>query len=219
MDDTTKLLVALGAGLGLYYLLSPMLRKAEAHEVPATIREIAVMQYGDIIWSVGVKYALEPALIAALIEVESGGNASATGAIDEIGLMQIRPLTALWECQTSASDLLNPTKNVDCGTKYLKKLLGDRNGDVAAAVASYNAGASRVSYDARQYLKMPATTKEYVSKILGAVGGYRVLFQIRYGAAYNTAFPPAAWNMSTAHLASLGRLPAARPGGRAIWVN
>lgn len=221
MDDTAKLAIAVGAGLGLYYLLSPMVRKAEAQvPVQATSLEAAVMQYADTIWFTGVKRVLEPALIAAVIEVESGGNPIAAGAIDEVGLMQIRPETGLWQCNLSPFDLLNATKNIDCGTKYLKELLDGRNGDIAAAVASYNAGPGRVSYDIwTQELNMPAMTKKHVLKVLGAVPRYRVLFQAQYGAAYNRAFPPGSWNLSTAHLGSLSGVLSITYAGGAAWVN
>lgn len=222
MDETTKLVVAVGAGLGLYFLLSPLLRKAEAQEpVETTTVEAAVMRYADTMWFTGVKRVLEPALIAAVIEVESGGNPSAAGAIDELGLMQIRPATALWQCNFSPFDLLNPTKNIDCGTKYLKTLLDQFNGDIAAAVAGYNAGPGRISYDIwTQALTMPATTKTHVLRVLGAVPKYRLLFQNIYGAGYNLAFPPAAWNISTAHLGSLsGVSGSAYQGDTTVWLN
>lgn len=102
MDETTKLMISIAAGLGLYYLLSPYLRKAEARvPVQATSLENRVMTHVDALWFTGVKYAVEPALIAAVVQVESSGNASAAGAIDEIGLMQIRPATGLWECNAN----------------------------------------------------------------------------------------------------------------------
>ncbi len=210
MDDTAKLVVAVGAGVGLYFLLSPFMRKAQAETAITPMNtEAAVMQYADEIWSVGVKHALEPALIAAVIQAESGGNPTATGAIDEIGLMQIRPATGRWQCNLSAFQLLDATKNIDCGSKYLKELLNGRNGDIAAAVASYNAGPGRVSYDVwTQDLKMPASTKRHVLRVLGAVPRYRLLFQAWYGSGYDRAFPSSAWDISTAHLS-----------GGAPWVN
>jgi soluble lytic murein transglycosylase-like protein len=91
---------------------------------------------------VGRRYGVDPALILAIIEVESGGNPQAANPADPAyGLMQVTPATAQWLAgrPVAPDDLLDPETNVDLGTRYLRWQL-DRYAAVADAVDAYRAG-------------------------------------------------------------------------------
>ncbi|MBW2313571.1 MAG: lytic transglycosylase domain-containing protein [Deltaproteobacteria bacterium] len=93
---------------------------------------------------------LTPAMILAVIEVESGGRVRARSNKNALGLMQILPRTGralafeaglAWN---GPETLYDPVTNVRLGVRYLEQLV-DRFGDVPTALAAYNAGPTRVA--------------------------------------------------------------------------
>ena len=106
------------------------------------------------------KYAVDPKLVSAVAEVESGGRQDAVSDAGAIGVMQLMPGTAA-ELGVNPYDMKS---NVEGGTKYLSELLGTFGGDVRKAVAAYNAGASAV----KAYGGVPpyAETQDYVNRVL-----------------------------------------------------
>jgi soluble lytic murein transglycosylase len=90
-------------------------------------------------------YALDPALLAAVIYEESRFRADARSRSGAIGLMQLLPSTARGIAARTGgsrfvvSDLYDPEINVRYGSWYLRHLLR-KYGDVATALAAYNAG-------------------------------------------------------------------------------
>lgn len=88
------------------------------------------------------KHAIDVTLIHALISVESSFNHDAISAKGAAGLMQLMPATAARYGITNRHD---PSQNIDAGIRYLKDLLDLHNGNVALALASYNAGERSVS--------------------------------------------------------------------------
>lgn len=110
------------------------------------------------------KERLEPALLRALIRVESNFNHKATSRVGAKGLMQIMPLTAAELGNKKALDHRNPRANILAGSHYLRKMINEFSGDLKKAIAAYNAGPSAV----RKYKGIPpyAETKAYVVKVL-----------------------------------------------------
>lgn len=110
------------------------------------------------------KYAalngLDPALIAAQIEQESGWNPNAISKSGAQGLMQLMPGTAAGLGVTNA---LDPEQNIRGGTKYLAQQY-KTFGRTDYALAAYNAGPGSV----QQYGGIPPIpeTRDYVDKIL-----------------------------------------------------
>jgi len=84
---------------------------------------------------------ITPALIAAMIQVESSGNPRAIGRRGEIGLMQILPATGRM-LGYSRQELFDPQKNVEAGTLYLGAML-DQFGNIETALAAYNCGPAK----------------------------------------------------------------------------
>lgn len=88
------------------------------------------------------KYGLEPALIHALIDQESGGNMNAVSRKGAIGAMQLLPATAK---RYGAHAPSITAQNIDAGTHYLRDLLRQFDGNLALTLAAYNAGEGSVS--------------------------------------------------------------------------
>jgi soluble lytic murein transglycosylase-like protein len=93
---------------------------------------------------------LEPALVLAVIEVESRFDTRAVSKADAHGLMQIQPRTGLaWARRLGipwrgVDTLYDPIDNVRIGIAYLARLR-DRFGSLPTALSAYNQGPTRVS--------------------------------------------------------------------------
>jgi soluble lytic murein transglycosylase-like protein len=104
---------------------------------------------------------LEPALIHAVITVESRYNPKAVSRKGASGLMQLMPGTAK---RYGVSNVFDPAQNVGAGARYLRDLLKLFNNDLQLALAAYNAGENAVI----RHRKIPPyqETAAYVPKVL-----------------------------------------------------
>src|SRR5207248_2287615 len=95
------------------------------------------------------------------VRAESAFETRAVSPKGARGLMQLMPETA---AKLGVRDSLDPASNVDAGTRYLRALLEQYHGDVARALAAYNAGPQRVA----QYGGVPPyrETQAYVRRII-----------------------------------------------------
>jgi soluble lytic murein transglycosylase-like protein len=113
---------------------------------------------------------LDPALIKAVIAVESSFEPDAVSVKGALGLMQIIPATgaryglAERRNRTIAQQLLDPTTNVRIGARYLRDLLDLFGDDLALALAAYNAGEASVRQNGNRIPPFPET-REYVSLV------------------------------------------------------
>ncbi|GEM_PF-3495493 len=115
------------------------------------------------------KYAqqnkLEPNVVRALIQQESSGNPRAVSAVGAQGLMQLMPQTAR---AYGVTDPFDAEQNIAAGTRHFAGLLREFGGDLAQALAAYNAGSAAV----KKYNGVPpyAETQNYVRRIMQNVG-------------------------------------------------
>jgi len=96
--------------------------------------------YAQEIERAAARHGLDPALLAALVDVESSFNPRAVSYAGAMGLAQVMPVTA---GELGLSDPYDPAANLDAGARYLAWLLG-RYGRLDLALAAYNAGPGRV---------------------------------------------------------------------------
>lgn len=115
-----------------------------------------------LVQRVASTHGVHPALLKAIIEVESGFNARALSPKGAVGLMQVMPATA---ARYGHFDLYSPEQNMDVGARYLRDLLKLFGGDVRLAVAAYNAGENAVIRHGRRVPPYAETTK-YVPMVL-----------------------------------------------------
>ena len=119
------------------------------------------IRYDRIISKASRRYDVDPALIKAVIEVESDFNPRAKSKAGAKGLMQLMPATAKG---LGVTDIYDPTSNIEGGVKHLKSLLTRFKRDVPLALAAYNAGEKSV----RKYGTIPPykETQGYVARVL-----------------------------------------------------
>ena len=119
-------------------------------DVDKVVREVTLpLRHDDIIRLESRQHEVDPALVAAVINVESGFR-DQTSTADARGLMQITPATAHDIERLSGGttfeleDLSDPDVNIAYGTFYLRHLLDRYDGSEVAALAAYNAGPGNV---------------------------------------------------------------------------
>ncbi len=107
------------------------------------------------------QHQIDQDFIEAVIRAESAGNPRARSPKGAQGLMQLMPQTA---SRLGVTDAYDPAANVDAGTRHLRALLEQYNGDAVKALAAYNAGEGRVA----QYHGVPPyrETQAYVRRII-----------------------------------------------------
>jgi soluble lytic murein transglycosylase-like protein len=107
------------------------------------------------------RYGLDPALVLAVVGVESGFRPAAVSPKGAQGLMQLMPRTA---AALGVSDPLDPEQNLDAGVRHLESLLKLYNGDLTRALAAYNAGSGAVE----KHGGVPPyrETRAYVKRVL-----------------------------------------------------
>jgi TPR repeat protein len=105
-------------------------------------------------------YGIDPQLVMAVIQAESGFNAAALSGKNAQGLMQLIPETAE---RFGVKDSWNPIQNIKGGTAYLHWLMRHFEGKVDLVLAAYNAGEAAVE----RYKGVPPyqETQNYVKLI------------------------------------------------------
>lgn len=129
--------------------------------VPANI-EALVHKYAS-------QNGLQPELVRAVIQQESGGNPRSESVVGAMGLMQLMPETAKGLGVQNAFD---PEQNIAGGTRYLAGLMKEFGNDLPRALAAYNAGPNAV----RKAGGVPnfPETQNYVRKIMSMVENARI---------------------------------------------
>jgi hypothetical protein len=122
--------------------------------------------YAEFIAAAAQAHGVDPLLVKALIQVESGYRPTARSPKGAVGLMQIMPSTAR---AYKVRNPFDPKANIEAGVRHLKALL-DRFGldRTELALAAYNAGPGAVE----KFNGVPPyrETRDYVSRILELAG-------------------------------------------------
>ena len=107
------------------------------------------------------RYNVPAELVRAVIWAESAGDAAAVSHRGAIGLMQLMPQTA---GEMFVEDPVDPAQNIMGGTRYLRWLANQFNGDMLLTLAAYNAGPDAV----RKYGGVPPfdETRTYCKKVM-----------------------------------------------------
>lgn len=142
--------------------------------LPADIPSSGDRNLDLIIFHAGERYGVDPRFVHAVIWQESKYKVRARSGAGAQGLMQMIPATAR---RFGCNDVYNSEENVNAGTRYLRWLLERFNGNIALALAGYNAGEGAVN----KYNGVPpySETQNYVRIITG-----------RYGKLYHPLLSP-----------------------------
>jgi soluble lytic murein transglycosylase len=174
----------------------PQYLAAEGEQLPDEIlRVIFPLVYWDLIRKHAAANQLDPYLVAALVAQESTFVRDIRSSARAVGLMQLMPATARRVAQRlkirySASLLTNPEANIRLGTAYFAQNTKEF-GDVALALASYNAGERAVRQWIAERPGLPRDefiddipypeTQNYVKRILGTAEDYKRLYRQESG--------------------------------------
>jgi soluble lytic murein transglycosylase-like protein len=129
---------------------------------PTTVYEMKnESELHSIIERIANRYEIDPALIKAIVMVESSYNSRAVSKSGARGLMQLMPSTAE---ALGVEDIFNPEHNIIGGVRYFKQLLNRYNGNIKLALAAYNAGSGKVE----KYNGIPPykATHTYIAKVI-----------------------------------------------------
>ena len=121
---------------------------------------------------------VDPALVKAVIAVESAFEPAAVSPKGALGLMQLTPDTGARygivadKVRTAEQKLLDPAINLSIGTRYLRDLLALFANDLSLALAAYNAGEQAVRHYKQSIPPFPET-QEYVKLVRQFYALYR----------------------------------------------
>lgn len=126
------------------------------------MQEIA-QSYGTHILTATIGTDVSPALVLAVIGIESAGRVDAVSSAGAEGLMQLIPATAT---RFGVTDSKDAAQNIKGGVAYLDWLMNRFDRDPLMVLAAYNAGEGAV--DANKGIPPFPETRDYVPKVLAA---------------------------------------------------
>jgi hypothetical protein len=119
------------------------------------------LPFGNAMAVAAERHDVDGLLLAAVVQTESRFSPGAVSPRGAVGLMQVLPATAE---MYGVRNLADPHVNLDVGSRYLRQLLREYDGDLELALAAYNAGPGAVE----RYGRVPPfrETQDYVRKVL-----------------------------------------------------
>ncbi len=148
--------------------------------------------YREEVYYYSEKHEMDPYLIAAVINVESGFDPEAVSPKGACGLMQIMPDTGeevaaeLGINDFKEEMLFKPGYNLELGTYYLSRLKDYYQGNLTLALAAYNGGQGKVNRwlregiwdgDKKNIGDIPyRETREYIRKVKKARQRYEQIY-------------------------------------------
>ncbi len=148
-------------------------------------------EYFDEIEIAAADAGIDPYLALSVAKVESNFQPEVVSPAGAVGIMQLMPETGAWLAEKGgyefAEDMLTePEYNVRQGCEYLRYLLEYWDWDVCLAVASYNAGQTKVAawladgvWDGtlENVKQIPFDeTRDYVRRVLAVYNEYHKLY-------------------------------------------
>ena len=128
-------------------------------QLPVPVSPAAVSAQ-DLVRAAAKQAAIPVELVHSVAKAESGLRQDAISSKGAIGIMQLMPGTA----SDLGADPRDAKQNTEAGAKYLADLLTKYDGDVAKALAAYNAGPGAVD----KYKGVPPyrETRSYVNRVI-----------------------------------------------------
>lgn len=165
--------------------LEDFIRHRTRELVPASLRATAPA-IARAVLKEGKSYNIDPVILMAVIYIESRFNSKAVGRHGEIGLMQVKPSTALWmlskgvvknysqeHSKTSITQALyDPATNIKFGAAYLATMKAFFPESETLYLAAYNMGAGNVQNLIRQGIE----PKRYTNLVLSTYATLRRAF-------------------------------------------
>lgn len=151
--------------------------------------------YDSLIETIAAEFDIDAGLLHAVVQTESGYDASAVSPKGAIGLMQVLPTTGR---RFGFTDLKDPKVNLSAGAAYLKWLLDRFDDDLELALAAYNAGESAVE----RYGSTVPPYRETRSYVASVISRYRASSSVR--ASHERTTPVLATGTSATQYAPSG---------------
>ena len=146
--------------------------------------QVRAAAYASVIDAAAQHADVSPALLRAVVAVESAFDPSAVSRKGAQGLMQLRPATAK---RYGVKRPFDPAENLRGGAHYLSDLLKRYGNDMRLALAAYNAGEDAVE----RYGRTIPPFRETQAYVPAVMRFYRKFLRESGFAWYPTTLPPA----------------------------